>query len=116
MEGQAYSGEFESMVIWAIIALIWLALTFMVLRALPGMRGGMRVGGYVLGVFMTATAAAPAWFFVMLMLFAMGSSGPEGPVGIGGPAIVSGIVLGIISGLVICTVANKRRPTEGRQS
>lgn len=116
MEGQVYSGEFESMVIWAIIALVWLALTWMVLRALPGMQGRIWVGGYVLGVFMAAIAAAPVWFFVMLLLFAMGSSGPEGPVWSGGPAIVSGIVPGIISGLVICTVANRRRPAEGRQS
>lgn len=111
MDGQAGSG-LESYVIWGLIAAIWLSATWLVLRQLRISRGAMRFVLFVLGAVMVAIAAAPVWFMVMLMLLAMGTSGPEGPVGIGTAAIMSGAVLGGITGLVGTTVVMMRKPPE----
>ncbi|WP_112308851.1 hypothetical protein [Pseudogemmobacter bohemicus] len=111
MDGQAESG-LESYVIWGLIATIWLSATWFVLKQLCNSRGTMRFVLFVSGALMVAIAAAPLWFVVMLMLMAMGTSGPEGPVGIGSAAIVSGAVLGGITGLVLTMVVMMRKRPE----
>lgn len=114
MEGQAISNPYAGMEIWAFITIVWIGLTWLVLRQLRRVGGWARFVLFILGALMTAVLIMPVWFYIALLLFTLGSSSnPEGPVGAGGPALVSAIAMGVIGGLIIATVVNAKRHREG---
>ena len=114
MEGGALGSDYEALVIWGLIALTWLGLTLLVVKALRRARGGARVFLFFLGWAMVAVLTAPVWFYVVLFLITLRSTAIEGPVGAGGPALGGAVVLALITGIWTARVMGKQPSSDRR--
>ena len=103
---QEASALLTGLTVWAILAVVWLALTVIALKGLRRAQGRAgRVGLFVLCAVMVAVLAAPLGFYAVMLLASVGSSAPEAGAGAGGAALIAGLVMGVISGVVIAGIA-----------